>query len=118
MVDHSGSQVPNRQRFFLVFTFVAFGQRLDVKGHGSLKAFHACQSQYVHYAMISIDKVPLCLSDISVSKDLKSSDTVVFSSPPIRSPAHCFKRPIRLLTFIVAGNDEIDGRRAAREQDL
>lgn len=46
-------------------------------------------------------RLPSCRTPISVSIALKSSVTFVLTSPPMRSPAHCLKRPILLFTCIV-----------------
>lgn len=53
--------------------------------------------------------LPSCRTPISVSMALKSSVTFVLTSPPMRSPAHCLRRPILLLTCMVGLDHNREG---------
>lgn len=105
VMNHGGSHQGNRQLLLLVLCLLDFTQGLDIGSRALLHPVHAwvgnhCQLCYVHTC--GTIAIPSCLSCISISRALNSSVCPVLTSPPIRSPAHCFIRSRRLLMFIVA----------------
>lgn len=102
MANHAGAQVSHGEGFLLIIPFVALRNGFHICGHGLMNAVNAYDEILVPLRRINVHlPLPSCRTPISVSMALKSSVTFVLTSPPMRSPAHCLRRPILLLTCMI-----------------
>lgn len=100
MIDHSSAYPCNRHDLVFLIAFAPRGEGFNICTHRLLICCQSCKCQ-PHKANSSLAvHLPSWRKFISLSNALKSSDSVVFTSPPMRSPAHCLKRPSFLFTFI------------------